>query len=68
MLGDSLGYTNIKVLGYDEGIKMVIFDGKAIFTILVRVDGIKLGLDIVTDLGHLYGSFDDSNDGMVEGS
>ena len=34
--------------------------------ILGNVDGIKLGLDVVTELGSLDGSFDGSNDGKLE--
>ena len=66
-LGVSLGYTNCKALGYDEGIKLGSTDGKLIGTILGNLDGITLGLDIGTYLGFLDGSFGGSNDGNLEG-
>ena len=42
MHGDSLGYTEGKVHGYDEGIKLGCTDGKVIGTIL------GLGIDVGT--------------------
>ena len=51
MLGGSLGYTNGKVLGSDEGIKLRFFDGNVLRTILGNVDGIKLGIELGTELG-----------------
>ena len=63
MLGGSLISTNGKVLGSDEGINLVLFDGEVIGTILGNVDRIILGLDFVTYLG----SLDGSNGGMLEG-
>ena len=41
------------MLGSDEVIKMGIYDGKVIGTILGNVDIITLGLDIGTELGSL---------------
>ena len=66
-MGGSLGYTAGKVLGSDEGIKLGFADGKVIFTILVNVDRITLGLDIGTKLGFLYGSLYCSNEGKFAG-
>ena len=48
MHGDSLEYTDGKVHGSYEGIKLVCMDGKVLGSILVNVDGIILGLDVVT--------------------
>ena len=50
MLGCSLGLTDGKVTVSDEGMKMGLFYGKGIVTILGNVDGITLGLDVGTDL------------------
>ena len=52
-LGDSLESTDVKVLGSDEGINLILSDGKVIGTILVDVDGITLGIDVGTDMGPL---------------
>ena len=62
-----MGYTDGKVLGYDEGIKLEYNDGKVFGTIPGNVDIIILGLDIGTELGFLYGSSDGSNEGNLEG-
>ena len=51
----------------DEGIKMGLFYGEVIGTILEDSDGIVLGIDVGTELGYLYGSFGDSTDGNLEG-
>ena len=59
-------YTEDKVLGYDEGIKLVLSYGKVIGTLLVNVDVIIRGIDVGTDLGSLYGSFDGSIYGKLE--
>ena len=67
MHGDSLGYTDGKVHGCDEGKKMGSADVKFLGTIPVNVDGIILGLNVGTYLGSVYGSFDGSNDGRLEG-
>ena len=48
MLGDSLGSTDEKLLGYNEGIKLLLYDGKVLVTLLGNVDGIKLGRDVGT--------------------
>ena len=58
-----------EAVGYDEGIKLGLSDsdGEVLGTIPVNVDGITLGLDVVTELGSLDGSFDGSNDGKLEG-
>ena len=37
-------------------------DGKVLDTILVNLDGTILGIDVVTDLGSLDGTFDGSYD------
>ena len=50
----------------DEGIKLGLYDGKAIGTILIIVYGITLGIDVGTELGYLDGSFDGSNDSRLE--
>ena len=36
-------------------------------TIIGNVDEIKLGIDVETDMGSLYGPFDGCNDGNLEG-
>ena len=46
LLGDSLVYTDGKVLGYDEGIKLGLFDGKVTGTIIGNVYAITLGIDV----------------------
>ena len=66
LLGDSLGYTDGKVIGSDEGIKLVLSDGKVLVTILANVYGNSLGLDVGTYLGSLDGSFDGSNYGNID--
>ena len=47
MLGDSLISTDGKVLGSDEGIKIIYTDGKVLSTTLWNINGITLGLDVV---------------------
>ena len=42
MLVGSLGYTDVKLLGYDEGIKLRYTDGKVVGNILGNVDRITL--------------------------
>ena len=59
-------YTDIKVLGSLEGIKLVFIDDNVIGTKLENVGGITLGHDFVTDLGSLDGLFDGFNDGKLE--
>ena len=48
MLGDSLGSTDSKMLGSDEGIKLRSADGKVFGNVLVNVDEIILGIDVGT--------------------
>ena len=48
LLGDSLGYTGGKVLGYDEGIKLGLSGGKVFGTILGNVYGITWNLLMVS--------------------
>ena len=48
MLGASLRCTDDKVLGFDEGIKLEIFDSKVFVTIIGDVDGNTL----VIGVGH----------------
>ena len=67
MLVESLGNTDGKVLGSDEGFKLVSTGGEVIGTLLVGVDIITLKLDVGTDLGYLDGYFDSSNDENLEG-
>ena len=55
------------MLGFDEGIKLGLSDGKVIGTILGNVDGIKIGLDVETNLGSVDGSIVGSNDVKLEG-
>ena len=67
LLGGSLRYNYGKVIVYVEGIKLGCNDGKVFGIILGNVDRITLGLDIGTELGFLYGPFDGSNEGNLEG-
>ena len=64
-IGDSLGSTNGKVIGSDEGIKLGLFHREVLDNIFVNIDGITLGIDVGTDLGYLDGSFDGSNYGKL---
>ena len=41
------------MLGSDEGIKIEQFHDKVVGTILLNVDGIPLGIDVITYLGSL---------------
>ena len=50
VLGNSLESTDCKLFGSDEGINMGSADVKVIGTILVNVDGITLGIDVVNEL------------------
>ena len=54
------------MLGFDEGIKLVLSSGKVLVTILGNIYGITLGIDVGTDLGYLEGSFDGSNGDKIE--
>ena len=67
LIGDSLGPTDGKVLGSNEGIKLGSTDGKVLGTIIANVDVITLGLDVRTKMGSLDGSFDCYNYGKLEG-
>ena len=62
----SLGSTDDKVIGSDEGIKLVSTDGKLLGTIIGHLYGIKIGLDVGTDMVSLNGSFGGSNYGKLE--
>ena len=67
LIGGSLVYTDGKVLGSDEGIKLGISYGKLLGTILLNLDVITLRLDVGTDLVSLDRSCGGSNDGKFEG-
>ena len=56
------------MIGYDEGIKLVLYDsgGEVIFNILVNVNETTLGIYFVTDIVSLDGSLDGSNFGNFE--
>ena len=58
--------TGVKVLGYDEGIKLEFSHGVELFNIPLNVYGIKIRIGIGTDMGSLDESFDGSNDGKRE--
>ena len=64
---ESLVFTDGKVLGFCEGIKVILFDGKLIGNFIRNLDRFTLGFDVERDLGYLDGSFDGSNDGKLEG-
>ena len=64
---DQIGSTDGKVIGSDEVIKMVLIYGKLLGTVVVNVDVITFGVDVVTELVSLDGYFDGSNDGKIEG-
>ena len=61
-----MGYTYGKVLGSDKGIKLGYTDGKVLGNILGNVDGITLGIDVVTNMGYLDVSFDGSDDIKID--
>ena len=65
--GDSIWFTDGKVIGSDKVSKLSLFDGKVIATILGNVDEVTIALDVGTELGSLYRSFDYSNDGKFGG-
>ena len=62
MIEESLGSTDGKVFGSDEGIKLGLSDVGVLGTIIGNVDGITLGIGVGTNQGYLDGSFDGSND------
>ena len=66
-LGESLEYTDGKVIGSNEGKKMGLSGGKMLGKIPGDVYGITLGLDVGTYLDSLDVSFDSSNDGKLKG-
>ena len=61
-----MGSTDAKLLGSDEGINSGISDMIFFFSILGNVYKTTLGIEVVTDLGYLYGSFDGSNYDKLE--
>ena len=66
-LGDSLGYSDVKALGFDEFIILGFTDSKLIGAILLNVDLIVPGIDGGTELRSLDRSFDCSNDFNIGG-
>ena len=50
MIGDSLGSTDVTVLGSDKGIKLGSTGDEALGTILGDVDRITLGIYVRTEL------------------
>ena len=66
LLGGTLGFTDVEVIGYDQGIQLGFIDGKLLGTIFGDVDGITHGLDVGTELCPSDGSFEGSNDGKFE--
>ena len=58
--------TGGKVLGSGKCTKLGIFDDIVLSAILVDINRIKLGFNVKTELGSLYGSFDGFNDGNIE--
>ena len=67
MIGESLVSTDGRLIGYDEGIKLGLFDSKVLFHILGNVYEITLGIVVVTELGFLEISYDGLHDGKLEG-
>ena len=65
-IGDSLGSTDDKVIGFYEGIKLWLSNVKMIGAILEGVNGIIVGLDVGKKLCSLVGSFYGSNVGNLE--
>ena len=55
------------MFGSDESIRLELFYSKVVGTILLNLDGITLGIDVVTDMGSLDVSFDGYNYGNLEG-
>ena len=66
LLEDSLVSTDDKVVGSDEGIKLVLSYGNVIGTILINLYGIILGIDVGTELVSLDGSYEVFNHGKIE--
>ena len=67
MHGYSLVFTDCKVLGSDEDIKLGFSGGKVLVTILGNVYRITIGIDVGRELDSLDGYFYGSNDGNLEG-
>ena len=67
LIEDSLGSTDDKVLGSNEGIKLGSIDGKVLDAILGNVDVITVVVDVGTKLNCLYGSLDGFNNKKLEG-
>ena len=67
MLGESLGSDYGKVLGSDEGIKLVYIGGKVFGTMLGNADRITLEIGVGTDQGSLDGYLNGSNVVKIEG-
>ena len=59
-------YTDVKVLGSDEGIKLELSDGEVLGTIFGDPDRITLWIIVGTDVGYLHVRFDGSNYGKLE--
>ena len=57
-----MGYTDSKLIGFDEGIKLGYIDSKLIRTIVENLDGITLRIDFGKEIGSSDVSFDSSND------
>ena len=55
------------MIGSDKGIKLGLYDGKVLMTILGNVDVITPGIDVGTDHGSLGGFFHGSNYVKCEG-
>ena len=66
MLVVSLGYNYGKVPGSDEVIKLGLTYGNVMGIIRGNAYVITLGLDVETEFGYLYVSFDGSNYGNLE--
>ena len=63
----TLRSTDAKLLCSDNGIIVLLSDGKLLVTIPRNVNGITLGIDVGKKLGSLGVSVDDSNIGNIEG-
>ena len=61
MFKESLGSSDGRVIGYNEGIKLGSIDGKVPCTIFENIDGISLGLHVGTEMVPFDGSIDGSN-------
>ena len=67
LIGNALEYTDDKMLGFDEGIKLGYIESKVNGTILINVYEISRGLDVGTHLGSLDGYFDGYYYGKLKG-